>query len=106
MDFQTLKLTYDALPPAAKAVCAKAGAAVLDKVRGVEVLVLDALRRKPHPTHLCLDEALTTARRVGAGRTYFTHLTHGMSHRDLEALLPAQIRPAHDGLRLEFSQWD
>ncbi len=67
-------------------------------LRGVRVLVLNALYHKPHPTHLSISEAVEAARRVGAERTYLTHLTHHTSHASLEAGLPPGVRPAYDGL--------
>jgi phosphoribosyl 1,2-cyclic phosphate phosphodiesterase len=71
---------------------------VRDALRGVQVLVLNALFRTEHPTHLSFPEAIEVARDIGAPRTYLTHLTHHNFHADLEAELPAGIMPASDGL--------
>lgn len=71
-------------------------------LRGVEVLVLNALWWRPHPTHLSIEEAVETARAIGARRTFLTHLTHETSHRELLARLPAGIEPGHDGLTVEI----
>ena len=65
---------------------------------GLQVLVLNALLRSAHPTHLSIAEAVRTAEAIGAERTFFTHLTHDNFHADLAAELPPGISPAYDGL--------
>jgi phosphoribosyl 1,2-cyclic phosphate phosphodiesterase len=75
---------------------------VIDRLRGVEVFVLNALFHKRHPTHLSIAEAIEVAREVGAERTYLTHLTHENFHADLEAELPRGISPAFDGLAVRI----
>jgi phosphoribosyl 1,2-cyclic phosphate phosphodiesterase len=65
---------------------------------GVELLVIDALRFRPHPTHFNVEEALAAVRRIGADTAYFTHLCHEVSYREMEAALPDGVHPAYDGL--------
>jgi phosphoribosyl 1,2-cyclic phosphate phosphodiesterase len=75
----------------------------LAALEGVDVLVLNALWwGDPHPTHFNVEEAVDAARRVGARRTYLTHLTHRSSHADLENRLPTDVRPAYDGLHIDL----
>lgn len=71
-----------------------------ERMAGVRVLVVDALRQTPHPTHMNFAEALAFSRKIGAGETWFTHLSHDAGHADSEALLPDGVRIAHDGLRI------
>lgn len=78
--------------------------AALEPLRGASVLVLNALFRTEHPTHFSIPEAVETARRVGAERTYLTHLTHDNRHADLEAELPPGIAPAFDGLTIRIDE--
>lgn len=73
-------------------------AAARTALAGVKVLVLNALLRKAHPTHLSIDEAVRVAQDIGAEHTYLTHLTHDNLHADLAAELPSGISPAYDGL--------
>ncbi|MBX6331385.1 MAG: MBL fold metallo-hydrolase [Gemmatimonadaceae bacterium] len=76
--------------------------AALAALRGVRVLVVNALFRTEHPTHLSIPEAIQVAHEIGAERTYLTHLTHDNLHADLEAELPAGIAPAFDGLTIRI----
>ena len=72
-----------------------------ERLRGLDVLVLNALWWRPHPTHLSIAEAVATAQALGARRTYLTHLTHETGHADLAGRLPQGIEPAYDGLTVE-----
>jgi phosphoribosyl 1,2-cyclic phosphate phosphodiesterase len=70
-------------------------------LHGLDVVVLDALRVRPHPTHFSLAEAVEAARRIAAKQTYFTHMCHDLGHADTNARLPDHMELAYDGLRLE-----
>ena len=74
-----------------------------ERLRDLEVLVLNALWWRPHPTHLSIGEAIQAAQELGARRTYLTHLTHETGHAELETQLPSGIFPAYDGLTVEVA---
>jgi len=72
----------------------------LEKLRGLDVIFLDALRYKPHPTHSTVERSIATVERVGARRAFFTHICHDLAHQRAESLLPPHIRLAYDGLEV------
>jgi phosphoribosyl 1,2-cyclic phosphate phosphodiesterase len=71
-------------------------------IEGVELLIIDALRYKPHISHFSVEEAIATARRIGARHTVLTHLHHDLDYRTLAAELPDDIEPAYDGMVIEL----
>ena len=74
--------------------------ASLDLLRGLDVLFLDALRYKPHPTHSTVDRSIKTVETVAPRRAFFTHLSHDLAHERANSLLPPHIRLAYDGLEI------
>lgn len=73
-----------------------------DKLKGLKVLIIDALRYRKHATHFSFDEAIEASQRIGAEKTFFTHMTHDIVHAEAEAKLPDGIRLAYDGLMIEM----
>jgi len=73
------------------------------RLRGLDLLILDALRLTPHPTHFSVNQAVDVARRIGARRTYFTHIAHDVLHMSVEAELPEGIFLGYDGLTLDVA---
>jgi phosphoribosyl 1,2-cyclic phosphate phosphodiesterase len=69
---------------------------------GVRTLIIDALRQRPHSTHFSVSEASAAASRIGAERTFFTHISHDLGHAATNASLPAGVELAYDGLVLEI----
>ena len=73
-------------------------------LEGLQVLILDGLRRRPHPTHFNLDQAVEAARRIGADQTWFTHIAHELPHEATNATLPAGMALGHDGQIIELER--
>jgi phosphoribosyl 1,2-cyclic phosphate phosphodiesterase len=65
-------------------------------LEGLDVLILDAVRQRPHPTHFNLDQAIAHARRIAAKQTYFTHIAHALPHQETNRLLPPNMALAYD----------
>jgi len=71
-------------------------------LEGLEVLILDALRHKPHPTHSNLEQSLALVERLKPQRAFFTHIAHELGHEETNAMLPSHIRLAYDGLQIDI----
>lgn len=77
----------------------------IEKIRGTNVLVVNALQREPHISHFTLDEAIAFSKRVGAAQTYFTHISHNLGrHDEVNRILPEGISLAYDGLVLTINR--
>ena len=73
------------------------------RLQGVEAVVIDALRHRPHPTHFTVAEAVVASRRIGARRTWLTHMAHDLGHEATCAGLPEGVTLAHDGLVVDVA---
>jgi len=76
----------------------------MERLRELDVLFLDALRYKPHPTHSTVDRSVKTAQTLSPRRAFFTHICHDLGHARAESLLPPNIRLAYDGLELTVGE--
>jgi phosphoribosyl 1,2-cyclic phosphate phosphodiesterase len=76
--------------------------ATLAKLQNLDVLFLDALRYKPHPTHSTVSDSLRTVERLKPQRAFFTHICHDLPHAETNASLPANVKLCYDGMKLEF----
>ena len=74
-----------------------------ERLQGLDVLILDCLRRDPHTTHFGLDEALAVAEELAPKRTILTHISHDLDHAQVSAELPATVEMAYDGLSIPLS---
>jgi len=74
----------------------------LHQLENLDVLFLDALRHKPHPTHSTVNNSLRIVERLKPKRAFFTHICHDLAHEATNAMLPPQVRLSYDGMKLEF----
>ncbi len=82
--------------------CSGMDSVVVDQLRGVDVMILDALRKEPHPTHFTLAQSLAVLREIGAGVSYITHLCHKLEHAATQAELPSGVFVPQDGLAVDI----
>jgi phosphoribosyl 1,2-cyclic phosphate phosphodiesterase len=76
----------------------------MEMLRGLDVLFLDALRYRPHPTHSTVETALCNIQRLQPKRAFFTHICHDLPHEATDASLPQNVRLAYDGLRVSVRE--
>lgn len=83
--------------------CSEIPPASMEQLAGLDVLAIDALRHKPHPTHMTVEQSLAIVEKLKPRRTYFTHIAHDILHAELEAQLPEHVQLAYDGLTIEVA---
>ncbi|MDA3797676.1 MAG: MBL fold metallo-hydrolase [Kiritimatiellae bacterium] len=82
--------------------CASMPQETFDRVKNVDVMVLDGLRHTPHPTHLTIENSVELLQKINAKTSYVTHICHELSNDYLEKNLPDNIFPSYDGLQIEL----
>ena len=83
--------------------CSSIPAETMERLAGVDTLILDALRHKEHPTHFSVDEALAVVAQLAPNQTYLTHIAHDLDHETTNASLPDRVELAYDGLVIKFT---
>jgi phosphoribosyl 1,2-cyclic phosphate phosphodiesterase len=81
--------------------CVALGEEAFEAMAGIEVLIVDAMRFRPHPTHAHLDRALEWISRIAPRRAFLTNLHVDMDYAELDRVTPDHVRPCHDGLVIE-----
>jgi phosphoribosyl 1,2-cyclic phosphate phosphodiesterase len=74
----------------------------MKRLQGLDILFLDALRHKPHPTHSTVENSLRIVNELQPKRAFFTHICHDLPHEETNASLPPNVRLSYDGMKLEF----
>jgi phosphoribosyl 1,2-cyclic phosphate phosphodiesterase len=74
----------------------------MEHLHGLDILFLDALRHRPHPTHSTVENSLRLVAELKPKRAFFTHISHDLPHEETNRSFPDHVRLAHDGLKLEF----
>ncbi len=74
----------------------------LERLQGLDTLIIDALRYTPHVTHFCVDEALEIVRKVKPRRTFLTHMAHDIDYHTALRALPPGVEPGFDGLQIDL----
>jgi phosphoribosyl 1,2-cyclic phosphate phosphodiesterase len=77
-------------------------AETIERLRGLDILFLDALRYKPHPTHSTVEQSLKIVEAVKPMRAFFTHICHDLPHEATNKTLPPNVQLSYDGMKLEF----
>ncbi|MDD5521655.1 MAG: MBL fold metallo-hydrolase [Kiritimatiellae bacterium] len=75
---------------------------IVGKLKGLDVMILDALRHKPHKTHLTVEDSVGLLQRIGAKQSYIIHMCHDLDHDETQKILPEPIKISYDGLTLEW----
>jgi len=76
----------------------------MEKIKNIDLLILDALRFEKHPTHMNLEEALAIVKEINPKKTFFTHISHEMEHDEVNNILPTNVKLAYDGLQLKINK--